>query len=51
MPILPASSGFSRSAVRVTEIAFWTNDARPASIMRLFDDGSHVNTSGVSVSL
>ena len=50
-PIFFAISGFSRSAVRVTEIALQTNDARPARIIRLFEDGSQVKTSGVIVSL
>ncbi len=40
----------SRSAVRVTEIALQTNDALPARIIRLFEEGSQVKTSGVIVS-
>ena len=49
-PIVFASRGFSFSAVRVTEIAFCTNEARPASIARLLEAGSQVKTSAVSVS-
>jgi len=44
-------SGLSFSAVRVTEMAFWTKESLPARMPRLFDDGSHVKTSAVSVSL
>ena len=50
-PIFLASSGLSFSAVRVTEIALHTKDARPASIIRLLDAGSQVKTSGVMDSL
>ncbi len=50
-PIFFAISGFSFSAVRDTEIAFWTKEARPASIIRLFEAGSQVKISAVSVSL
>ena len=49
-PIFRASSGLSFSAVRVTEMALHTKDARPASIIRLFDAGSQVKTSGVIAS-
>ena len=49
-PIFRAISGFSFSAVRVTEIALVMKDPRPASIIRLLEDGSQVNTSGVIVS-
>src|SRR5512141_2074427 len=38
----------SRSAWRVTEMALATNDVLPASIARLFEDGSQVKTSDVS---
>src|SRR5579864_6916743 len=38
----------SRSAWRVIEIAFATYDVFPASMARLLEEGSHVNTSGVS---
>src|SRR5690349_3639134 len=48
MPILLEIGFLSFSAVRVTEIAFWTNETWPASIARLFDDGSQVKTSAVS---
>ena len=48
---LLASSGLSFSAVRVTEMALQTKDARPASIIRLLDAGSQVKTSGVMDSL
>src|SRR6185503_1282789 len=51
IPILPEIGFLSFSAVRVTEIAFCTNDTWPASIARLFDDGSQVNTSAVCDSL
>src|SRR6266568_5781896 len=39
---------FSRSACRVIEIAFITNEVLPASMARLLFDGSQVNTSAVS---
>src|SRR5512143_4029102 len=38
----------SRSDWRVTEMALATKDSLPASMPRLFDEGSQVNTSGVS---
>src|SRR5215472_14614605 len=41
----------SFSPARVMEIALNTRDERPASICRLFEDGSQANTSGVSASL
>ena len=44
-------SGLSFSAVRVTEIALQTKESFPARIPRLFEEGSQVKTSGVSVSL
>ena len=50
-PIFFDMSERSRSAVRVTEIALQTNDALPARIIRLFEEGSQVKTSGVIVSL
>src|ERR1700730_11173385 len=40
----------SVSPARVIEIALSTRDDLPASICRLFEDGSQANTSGVSVS-
>src|SRR5262249_5090995 len=46
--VLVEIGSFSRSACRVIEIAFITNEVLPASIARLFDAGSQVNTSGVS---
>src|ERR1051325_7151990 len=46
-PIFDDSGFLSCSAVRVTEMAFCTNDTWPASMARLFDDGSQVKTSDV----
>src|SRR5207253_2673201 len=50
-PIFFDISECSRSAVRVTEIALQMNDALPARIIRLLEEGSHVKTSGVIASL
>src|ERR1700688_46228 len=44
-------SGLSFSAARVTEMAFSTKEALPDRMARLFEEGSQVNTSAVSVSL
>src|SRR5262249_53689526 len=49
--ILADISGLSFSAVRVTEMALLTKESFPAMMPRLLEDGSHVKTSGVMVSL